>query len=264
MHGIILIPPFSISWELPFLSLVVISVLLNLRASLRGCKKQTLEDKICIYFLTWQKKKKDSGYEKPRLKDLLGVSVICRGLSWHHTSLPAQLSQHFLLYGLSTTQQFPWEKKQGQTVLVAGQETSLHSEAKQDPQKVSSFKLIWDKPRVCGQVKRLNSNSDLCFCEEDWPCYIELCPGQTSVWLLESLWVSESIGWGPELRRNKPNHCWKVWWLHTDFSPEFKSTLQCLDLYTDNLSVQVSVFSSKTQQKGLIVLKTKILLPTPL
>lgn len=81
MHGIILIPPFSIIWELPFLSLVVISVLLNLHASLRRCKKQTLEDKICIYFLTWQKKKKDSGYEKPGLKDLLGVSVICRGLS---------------------------------------------------------------------------------------------------------------------------------------------------------------------------------------
>lgn len=132
------------------------------------------------------------------------------------------------------------------------------------PQKVSSFKLIWDKPRVCGQVKRLNSNSDLCFCEEDWPCYIELCPGQTSDWLLESLWVSESIGWGPELRRNKPNHCWKVWWLHTDLNSGEKSTLQCLDLCTDNLSVQVSVFSSKTQQKGLIVLKTKILLPTPL
>lgn len=264
MHGIILIPPFSITWELPFLSLVVISVLLNLRASLRGCKKQTLEDKIYTYFLTWQKKKKDSGYEKPRLKDLLGVSVICRGLSWHHTSLPAQLSQHFLLYGLSTTQQFSWEKKTRTNCSCSWTRNFASLWSQTGPQKVSSFKLIWDKPRVCGQVKRLNSNSDLCFCEEDWPCYIELCPGQTSDWLLESLWVSESIGWGPELRRNKPNHCWKVWWLHTDFSPEFKSTLQCLDLCTDNLSVQVSVFSSKTQQKGLIVLKTKILLPTPL
>lgn len=265
MHGIILIPPFSIIWELPFLSLVVISVLLNLRASLRGCKKQTLEDKIYTYFLTWQKKKKRTqGMRNPDWRICL---VLVRSVEvWAditHPCLHSSLSISCFM-GSQLHSSFHEKKKQGQTVLVAGQETSLHSEAKQDPQKVSSFKLIWDKPRVCGQVKRLNSNSDLCFCEEDWPCYIELCPGQTSDWFLESLWVSESTGWGPELRRNKPNHCWKVWWLHTDFSPEFKSTLQCLDLYTDNLSVQVSVFSSKTQQKGLIVLKTKILLPTPL
>lgn len=34
-----------------------------------------------IFFDLAEKKKKDSGYEKPGLKDLLGVSAICRGLS---------------------------------------------------------------------------------------------------------------------------------------------------------------------------------------
>lgn len=144
------------------------------------------------------------------------------------------------------------------TVLLAGQETVLHSEAKQNPKKVSSFKLIWAKPQVSDQVKRLNSNSDLCVCEEDRELEVKwdlVSWSWSNLWLLESLWVSEDTGWGPELRRNKPNYRWKVWWLHTDFSPEFTLTLQCLQLWTDNLSIQISVFSSKTQQKGLIVLR---------
>lgn len=141
MHGIILIPPFSIIWELPFLSLVVISVLLNLRASLRGCKKQTLEDKIYTYFLTWQKKKRTQGMRNPDWR-------ICLVLVWSvevwaditHPCLHSSLSISCFM-GSQLHSSFHEKKKQGQTVLVAGQETSLHSEAKTGPPKGFKFKI---------------------------------------------------------------------------------------------------------------------------